>query len=138
MCLHESGETWAERQRRDEALAAVHLTDRLVDLTRSESRRLTGRLGPYPAWSDLSAAGARLGRMDGGAMGRLARKVQWGNREPLPGWQVHYVAGDEGYAVSLTDTRDACGWTYFGDERGIVAEGYPMDAPVGVVPVDSQ
>ena len=80
------------------------------------------------------AAGARLGRMDGGALGRLARTVQWGSAEPLPGWRVHYVADTNGYSLTLTDSRDACGWTYFGDERGVVGQGYPLEALQGIVP----
>jgi hypothetical protein len=137
MCLHEAPEAAAERQRRDDALAMVRLTDRLVGML-GGFPSLGRRSETYPTWEDLGAAGMRLGRMDGGPMGRLARQVQWGTREPLPGWQAHYVADGNGYALSLTDTRDPCGWTYFGDERGVVAQGYALGAHEGVVPVDSQ
>ncbi len=136
-CLHEGYETAAERQRRDDALAMLRLTARLVGMSRGFpifNQDLPG----YPSWEELAAAGARLGRMDGGPMGRMARKVQWGSAEPLPGWRAHYVADRSGYALSLTDSRDKCGWTYFGDERGVVAQGYALDALDGVVPVDSQ
>ncbi len=137
-CLHESpSETAAEKQRRDDALAAVHLTDQVVAMGQGfPGFRPSG--APYPSWAELAVPGARLGRMDGGPMGRLARQIDWGSGEPLPGWRVHYVADRSGYSLSMTDSRDPCGWTYFGDERGVVAQGYVLSAPERFVPVDSQ
>jgi hypothetical protein len=135
-CLHEESETDAERQRRERALALVHLTDRLVQMARQFPAVRPPE--PYPSWDQLAGGGARLGRMDGGPMGRLAREAAWGTGEPLPGWRAHYVADINGYSLSLTDSRDACGWTYYGDERGSVGHGYLLDARGGVVPVDSQ
>jgi hypothetical protein len=133
VCLHESLETARERERREEALAMVRLTGRVVEMARGFPGRQPADPG-YPNWAQLGEAGARLGRMDGGALGRLARTVQWGSLEPLPGWRAHYVADVSGYSLTITDARDACGWTYFADDRGVIGQGYPLEALGGIVP----
>jgi len=136
VCLHEGAETAIERQRREEALAAVRLTNQVVGL--AMAFRVRPGNASYPSWDEVAVAGVRMGRMDGGQMGRLARQLQWGADDLLPGWRVHYIADRNGYAFSLADSRDLCGWTYFSDERGLVAEGHTLDAPERVVPIESQ
>src|SRR5262245_54176702 len=66
VCLHGPGETTSERQRRDDALDMLHLTDRAVAMTRPFRRVPGAATVPYPAWNDVAARAMQLGRMDGG------------------------------------------------------------------------
>ena len=108
-CLHMGLENPAEVRRREDALAAA----RLINMAMERSARcpISNRL------SIVGRAGRsrqRLRRCGGWAvrMGDLARRMQWGSEEPLPGWEIHHVTREGAYAFSLTDTRDPCGFTY--------------------------
>jgi hypothetical protein len=70
-------------------------------------------------------------------MGDVARRMQWGSEEPLPGWEIHHVTRDSAYAFSLTDTRDSCGFTYYSNDTGTVIEGHPVRGAGrgGIVPI---
>jgi len=133
-CGHGQAESAMERERREEALSALRLTARAVDMAMGP-----GRTASYPRWDDVALAGARLARMDGGSMGRLARQMAWTSAELLPGWSRHYVADQGGYSLELRDRRDPCGWSFVTDERGPVLQGSLLD-PGGprLVPVDSE
>jgi len=74
-----------------------------------------------------------------GPRGDLARKIQWGAEQPLPGWQIHYVAAQDGYAFSLTDLRDPCSLTFASNDTGMLIQGRPADrsGPARVIPLDS-
>jgi hypothetical protein len=100
-CLHGSGETTAEKARREEAVAAMRMIDYV----------LVGRpLVPRPTqWRDV----ARDQRVDvlrarPDAVGDLARKILWGFDEPLPGWRIAWVWTGHRAAFSLADQRDPC------------------------------
>jgi hypothetical protein len=133
-CLHRGLESPVEVRRRDEALDAA----RMINAVLGRSVRLPSQPTRYQSWEELAASPA-VGTLRGmgGPMGELARKIQWGSGEPLPGWRIHHVTGEESYAFSLTDVRDPCGFTYTSDESGVVIEGYPVETgrPGGIVPV---
>jgi hypothetical protein len=120
-CLHRGLESLEEAQRRDEAFLAMRLIDQAL-MQRSPFNR-----APYPTWEELarSQAIAPLRGM-GDRMGKIARKMRWGTDEPLPGWQIHYVAGPDAYAFSLTDVRDPCGFTYYANDTGTIVEGHQL------------
>jgi hypothetical protein len=127
-CLHKEFETAVQRERRDEALRAVRLIN--------SANAMQGRFGrPYPPWEELAANAGNL-RMDGGPMGRLARKMQWGAREPLPGWTIYYLAAENGYAFSLRDALDPCGFTYVSDDRGVIVAGEAIEPRTRVIPTE--
>ena len=129
-------------QRRAEALRAVRMFNSAATAERSSPLipRLPRRTQPpYPSWSDLATSGmVGTWRADGGPTGDLARKIHWGEDEPLPGWQIHWIANDEGYAFTLTDMRDRCGFSYSSDERGVVLQGVNLQPRFSVVPADTQ
>jgi len=131
-CLHTGRETPVEAQRRQEAAEAADLINRLLG-------RLPNAKGPYPTWEDLAESRALPGYQSrSGATGDLARKMRWGTDEPLPGWRIHYVAGRNAYAFSLTDVRDPCKLTYSSNDTGVVIEGRPItNRSFRIVPLDS-
>ncbi len=92
------------------------------------SARLPTQPTRYQTWEQLAASTAIATlRGMGGRSGELARTIQWGTSEPLPGWRIRHVAAEDAYAFSLTDTRDPCGFTYYSDETGTIVEGHPTD-----------
>ena len=132
-CLHTGLESPAEARRREDALAAARMITGAMD----RSARLPNQPAGYHTWEELgSSPVVAMLRGMGGPMGELARRIQWGSSEPLPGWRIQHVSADDAYAFSLTDTRDPCGFTYFSTESGAVIEGYPVDeGRRGIVPV---
>jgi len=131
-CLHQAGETFSEQQRRTDAVRAIQLIGGLA------SRSVVPRQEAYPEWEEVARRGAAMGRMDGGPMGRLARRMDWSGREPLPGWQVHYVADRSGYSLSLRDLTDPCRLAYFSDESGMISEGQARDTAPLLRPLDTR
>jgi len=129
-------------QRRDEAFRAVRmfnsaaLAGRGAPLLPQLPRRTEA---PYPGWSDLATSGSvAMWRADGGPTGELARKIRWGEQEPLPGWEIHWVANAEGYAFTLTDVRDRCGFSFSSDERGVILQGVTLQPRYSVLPAETQ
>jgi hypothetical protein len=117
--------------RRDEALVAVRL------IARALMRVGATRMAPYPRWEELagSSAVAALRGM-GGPAGEVARKIRWGAAEPLPGWQIHFVTSGDSYALSLTDTLESCGFSYYSNDTGVISEGQPITGRgPGIVPI---
>jgi hypothetical protein len=121
-CLHSGVETPDEARRREEGLAAA----RLINSMTAGNVRLPNQ-PRYQTWEQL-AGSQQVGTLRGmgGPLGDLARKIQWGGDEPLPGWRIHHVISATGFAISLLDTRDPCGFTYYSNESGVVVEGYPV------------
>jgi hypothetical protein len=120
-----------QAQRREEAVDGVDLINRMLQ------RRPAGTA--YPKWDEI-AGSPMLGqfRTAPGGWGDLARRMEWGTAEPLPGWRIHYVAAQDTYAFSLTDTRDPCRFTFASNDTGTVIEGQPTRMRgVRVVPLDS-
>jgi hypothetical protein len=94
---------------------------------------------PYRTWETLGSAPIiGIWKGDGGPTGELARKIQWGSDEPLPGWRIHWVSEPTHYAFSFTDTRDPCGFTYTSDENGIVVQGLALDGNARLYPVETR
>lgn len=132
-CLHGTMESRLEEQRRIEALTAMRMINTALARTPPSVR-------PYPTWEELTNSpivGTLRGT--GGPMGDLARKMQWGSTEPLPGWQIHYLAGRDAYAFSLRDVRDPCGFGYASDESGVIVQTYPISGRgVRIVPLETR
>jgi hypothetical protein len=131
-CLHGESETEVQAQRRIEALDATDLINRLIE------RR--PRNSAYPTWEALGTSPmVNSYRGLAGKRGDLVRKIEWGADQPLPGWQIHYVAAQDGYAFSLTDLRDPCGLTFASNDAGMLIQGRPADrsGQVRVIPLDS-
>ena len=133
-CLHMGIESPAEVRRREEALAAV----RMINTAMGRGGRVPNQPVEYPTWEELAASSpvATLRGM-GGPLGELARKIEWGGDEPLPGWEIHHVSGPNAYAFSLTDLRDPCRFAYVADETGTIVEGHPINGGRrgGIVPI---
>jgi hypothetical protein len=131
-CLHGASESVVQAQRREEARDAAHLINRVL-------RRNPTSRAPYPSWEDLANSPVLDSyRSMGGRLGDLARKIEWGTDDPLPGWRIHYVSEKDEYAFSLTDIRDPCRFTYSSNDTGTVIEGSPVGPNnFGIVPLDS-
>ena len=129
-------------ERRTEALRAVRMFNSAATAGRSGPlvpRVPRQALPPYPSWSDLAMSGSvATWRADGGPMGDLARKIRWGDEEPLPGWHMHWIANGDGYAFTLTDMRDRCGFSYSSDERGAILQGVNLQPRFSVIPAETQ
>jgi len=131
-CLHGDGETDAQKQRRLEALDTADLLVRILDRRPRDSG--------YPEWEALGKSQmVDSYRGMAGKRGDLVRKIRWGADEPLPGWSIHYVAEQDGYAFSLTDLRDPCELTFAANDSGMLIEGSPADrrGQGGVLPLGS-
>jgi hypothetical protein len=74
-----------------------------------------------------------------GTWGDLVRKIDWDTDQPLPGWRIHYVAAQDGYAFSLSDLRDPCQFTFASNDTATVIQGRLADrrGQVRVIPLDS-
>ena len=127
VCLHGSGETAAERERREEALAAMRMIAYVLDA--DTALYLSG-----PKWSDLtsSAAISRLQQMTG-RIGELANQIKWGEPEPLPDWAMVWPIGPAArrpplfpaVIFTLTDVRDPCLFGYKSTDPEVTQAGRP-------------
>ena len=126
-CLHDTNESAIEAERRIEALATMRLIAHLV--ARPEGSRR--QPGPFPSWAALpSSPRLEALRTASGAAADLARKVQWGTREPLPGWSITYVATLTDVAFTMTDERDPCRFTYSSADPLVVRAPYARVMPL--------
>jgi hypothetical protein len=104
-CLHENRETPAERARRVDAEQAMRLIARALRMFQ----------GQAPTWEELADSPAvALMRREGG----LATRLQWGAREPLPGWGLAWVTSDGEARYALVDMRDPCGFSISSESLG--------------------
>jgi hypothetical protein len=115
-CLHGRGELPAQEQRRMQALGAV----RIINTAEIN----VGRYAPLEQLAN--APNVQALRSDSGPGGETARAMRFDRDEILPGWRVHFVLGDTGYSVSLTDVRDPCQFTFWSNETGVIYEGRPF------------
>ena len=131
-CLHNGAESRTDARRRQEALGAAHLINRVL-------LRVPASRAPYPTWEDLANSSVVDSyRGMSGTVGDLARKMEWGMSEPLPGWTIHYVAEKDAYTFTLTDSRDPCQFTYTSNDTGTIIQGSAISkGTFGVVPLDS-
>jgi hypothetical protein len=114
-CLHGKGETAAEKTRREEALATM----RMVDWTLADGAKLYA-----PSDSSWPLTDGRkvseLRAMDG-AVGELARKIEWDAQFPLPGWRLSLTRGRGLPSVfSLIDTTDPCGFRFDSSDETVI------------------
>lgn len=124
-CLHNTlEESPAERERRNAAMAAM----RMIDWVRLQGGA-TGLRRSY--WTVMANTDAvqRLKRMDG-RVGELARRMAWGDDEPLPGWRIQFLDSWIAPAYSLTDTRDPCKLVYRSTDQEVLPPMY------GVLPLE--
>ena len=131
-CLHGQNESPVQAQRREEALDATDVINRVLERS--------PRAAAFPTWEALAKSAPVMSlRETIGRRGELARKMAWGTDQPLPGWRIHYVAAQDRYAFSLTDIRDACQFTFASNDTGVVIEGRPANQgrQPRVVPLDS-
>jgi hypothetical protein len=95
-CLHGPGESARERARRDAAAAFLR------DVHAGQERRWQ-ELGRYGKISDIADPG------------------------DIPtGFVPKTVVDESGYVVQLVDVFDACGFTLFSDDRGLIFEAHPV------------
>ena len=119
-CLHGRDETDAERQRRVDAFLAMHLIASLLE-------RVPVSIFGYPDWVTLARSKAVSDLQNGaGATAELARKIQWGDAEPLPGWNITYLRSTLRVRFALTDSRDPCGFSYDSDDLARNARVLPL------------
>ena len=113
-CLHARSESPAERARREEALAAMRMIAYVLNV--DDHPYQSGR-----RWSDVRSTPAiRRLQLIEGRVGDLARKILWGEPEPLPGWAMVWPIGPVAQrrplgrptVFSLTDMRDPCLFRY--------------------------
>lgn len=113
-CLHGNSETAVERQRREEALAAMRLIDGILwtpPILRQES----------PRWEEVSESAAVTRLRAQGHKGAL--RIRWGTGEPLPGWGLAWVTGRTGSRFALIDLHDPCAFTYSSANPDVLPRG---------------
>lgn len=131
-CLHGENETRMQQQRREDAIDAADLINLILERIHRDAA--------YPSWDALAKSplvSSALGAS--GRTGELARRIQWGAEQPLPGWLIHWVVAEDSYAFSLTDIRDPCQLTISTNDSGLVIEGRPANVrgQMRVIPLDS-
>jgi hypothetical protein len=123
-CLHEEPETIMQRDRRLEAIRAMQMIESVA------ASIVTKR---NPSWEELSRA-SRLQsyRNEGSPAGDLARKIRWGQVEPLPGWRILWV--NDRVVVptfSLTDVWDPCRFTLSSVDPAVIPYPPGRTVPLG-------
>jgi hypothetical protein len=125
-CLHGELESPSEAMRRAEALAAMRLIYATLETIMSRGS------APLP-WQSLGTSPEVMAlRRRPDAMGELARRIEWGADEPLPGWGIAYVAARAEIRFALIDLRDPCGFTYSSNDPDVIPRG------ARIVPLDSR
>jgi hypothetical protein len=90
--------------------------------------------GSYATWDELFSSGEISKREKPGTKFQ-GLKLSAGP-EVTPGWILNLVtaASGEGYELSLRNSPDACGFSFFSDERGIIYQGGWIDCSVDLRP----
>ena len=127
-CLHDDRETTMQHDRRLEAIEAMKMIEDL--------RVHVAHLGKGAAtWEDLERAPMlSWWRNEGGSHGDLARKIRWGQVEPLPGWRIRWMNGRgiQPPVFALTDVRDPCRFMLSSTDPNVVPK-----PELKIVPLDS-
>lgn len=110
-CLHGDSETTEQRERRQDALAAMRLFDRVI-------RTFGGARTQSPSWEEVSSASLVRRLVSQGDA--LAMRIRWGTSEPLPGWGIAWVTSRTRSRFALTDLRDACAFTYSSEDPDVI------------------
>jgi hypothetical protein len=121
-CLHGEGEAPAEAGRRQAALETMRLIDYVLS---------TPPLPRDRSWEALSRSSvvAEL-RSTIGPAGDLARRIQWGSPEPLPGWGLAYVVSGAAVRYAMTDLTDRCAFTYSSADPDVIPRGRARIVPL--------
>lgn len=90
--------------------------------------------GSYATWDELFRSGAISEREKQGTMFQ-GLKLSAGP-EVTPGWVLNLVTavGGQQYELSLRNSPDACGFSFFSDERGVIYQGGVIDCSVELKP----
>jgi hypothetical protein len=84
-------------------------------------RSISSRQLFMPTWEALATSPAVNQLINTpGARGDLARQIQWGADEPLPGWGISYVTSRVDVRYALTDLRDPCAFTYSSMDPAVI------------------
>ncbi len=126
-CLHDTNETAVEAQRRTEALVAMRLISSIV----ADAAVGAPRLGSFPAWDALAGLPAvAVLRNGSGPAAEVARRIDWGGAEPLPGWGIAYVTTRTDVRFALTDLRDPCGFSYSSTDPQVIPPSFGRILPL--------
>jgi hypothetical protein len=104
---------------------------RLINTAEMNYKRAHGN---YATWDELFRSGAISEREKPGTLFQ-GLKLSAGP-EVTPDWVLNLVtaAGGKGYELSLRDSPDACGFSFFSDQRGIIYQGGVIDCSVDLRP----
>src|SRR5688572_16979352 len=94
-CLHDDGETQANRVRREQAISLA----RAINAAQGQAVERTGRYQPLPQLGNLPAA--------------------------PDGFVLRLYADEDGYIFSIKDSRDACRYGIFSDQHGTLYQLSP-------------
>jgi|SRR5687767_8545437 len=124
-CLHGQDETEVEKFRREEALAAMRMIDWVVGRTQLSYPRAQ-------TWAELRGRReVRQLRAMEGRVGELARKMKWGEPEPLPDWGMSWMTAPSAprlplapaIVFALIDLRDPCLFRYSSTDPEVAGTG---------------
>jgi hypothetical protein len=109
-CLHASGESPDQANRRREALSAARLVNTLQANQPGAPQR------QYVKHEDLGAAAPGLP-----AQFKLAP-----GEHIVPGWTLTLDLTPKGYWFSIEDTTDPCGFRYISNQHGLIFTAEPL------------
>jgi hypothetical protein len=112
-CLHGQDEQPTDRSRREQAVRVARLINRAegsVSFRGSLPRRYLPLDDPRVAYFAIPSA--------------------------PEGFRLQFYTDGEGYAFSLKDTRDRCGFAVFSDQDNRIYEAVPMQANAQVLPAE--
>ncbi len=95
-CLHGDRESASERQRRQQAVSYMRAINTMEHLAKAKG----GRFMPVE---------------------KLALPVP-----DVKGFEIRFVLSPDGYAALMKDRTDACGYSLYSTEQGLIYEGYPL------------
>lgn len=109
-CLHASGETPDQANRRREALSAARLVNTLQANQPGAARR------QYLKHEELGAS----------TPGLPERFKLVPGQHIVPGWKLTLDLTPKGYWFSIEDTTDPCGFRYISNEQGLIFTAEPL------------
>lgn len=121
-CLHGEGESAAEAGRRNAALETMRLIDYVLSTPPLPRDRSWEAIARSPVIAEL--------RSTIGPAGDLARRIQWGSPEPLPGWGLAYVVSGAAVRYALTDLTDPCSFAYSSSDPDVIPRGRARIVPL--------
>ena len=123
-CKHGSDETSDEKQWRVQAVNAV----RIINTVEVNHKTLYGKFLPFSELPN-SPVVERMHLKDG-PWGRIFKAMFFApNTDVLPGFELRFTLGEDGYSVAITDKTDPCRRSFFSDQIGIIYEGQPIGSP---------